>query len=135
MRIEDLPEKYQEQARKKLGKSLGKSDDKSKYNAVKTDVDGVTFDSRKEAERYKYLMMLQSAGVISDLRLQPRYLLQDSFIYDGKKIRKIEYIADFEYHQDGDIIVEDVKGYKTDVYKIKKKLFLKKYEGVVFREL
>ena len=129
MRIEDLPEKYRKQVEEKLN---GKS---SKYHAVKTDVDGITFDSKKEAARYEYLKTLERAGVISDLKLQPRYLLQEPFVCDGKKERKIEYVADFEYHQDGEIIVEDVKGKKTDVYLLKRKLFLYRYKGVRFKEI
>lgn len=132
MRIEDLPPKYQEQAREKI------YGDKpaSKYHAVKTEVDGITFDSKKEAEHYAGLKTLEKAGIINNLVLQPRFLLQEPFMCDGKKERKIEYVADFQYEQDGKIIVEDVKGEKTQVYKLKRKLFLYRYGGKVeFREL
>lgn len=97
-----------------------------KYNAKKTTVDGITFDSRKEAERYKELKALERVGKIDKLELQPRFLLQDGFRYDGKAIRKIEYVADFLYRDLStyELVVEDVKGVKTDVYKLKKSCFL-----------
>ena len=102
---------------------------KSKYRAIKTTVDGIEFDSRKEAMRYQELKLLQKAGVIKDLSLQPNFLLQEKFKYQGETQRKIEYIADFMYWdcERNCCVVEDVKGMKTDVYKLKKKLFLKKY--------
>lgn len=131
MRIEDLPEKYQEQIRKKLNPKS------SKYNAVKTEVDGIRFDSRKESARYEYLKTLEKAGVISDLILQPRFLLQEPFVCDGKKERKIEYVADFQYTQNGETIVEDVKSpaTRTAVYRLKRKLFLYRYKEVRFKEV
>jgi hypothetical protein len=106
-----------------------------KYNAKKVKINGVSFDSKKEAKRYFELKILERAGVISNLILQPKFLLQDGFERDGKKYRAIFYIADFEYIQDGKRIVEDVKGVKTDIYKLKKKMFLKKYPQVVFKEI
>lgn len=100
-----------------------------KYHAKKTTVDGITFDSRKEAERYKELKALQLVGKIDRLELQPRFVLMDGFRYEGKAVRKIEYVADFLYRDLStlELVVEDVKGVKTDVYKLKKKLFLKRY--------
>ena len=102
---------------------------RSKYKAKKVVVDGITFDSKKEARRYKELKLLERAGVIKDLVLQPSFLLQDKFKYKDKTEHKIKYIADFKYldTKTGKTVVEDVKGYKTDVYKLKRKLFLKKY--------
>lgn len=102
---------------------------KHKYNAKKTVVDGITFDSKKEAVRYKELKALELVGKIDRLELQPRFVLMDGFRYEGKAIRKIEYIADFLYRDLStyELVVEDVKGVKTDVYKLKKKLFLKHY--------
>ena len=107
----------------------------SKYHAEKADVDGIKFDSVAESERYASLKLLERAGVIQNLKLQPHFLLQDGFIYQGHKERKIEYIADFQYERDGKMIVEDVKGMKTEVYKLKRKLFLYKYRDVEFREV
>lgn len=110
----------------------------SKYNAKKTVVDGIEFDSLREADRYCELKLLEKANEIRNLELQPRFLLQDEFFdKNGVKHKKIEYVADFSYiDNDGKAIVEDVKGVLTDVYKIKKKIFLKKYdEQYDFREI
>lgn len=100
---------------------------KSKYSSVKTDVDGITFDSKKESEFYAELKLREKAGEISHLRLQPRYLLQEAFKYEGKQYREMEYVADFEYVENGVTVVVDVKGFRTAVYMIKRKLFLYKY--------
>ena len=102
----------------------------SKYNARKTIIDGIKFDSKKEAGRYKELKLLERAGEIKNLQLQPRFTLQESFIYQGKTERKITYIADFMYEEkNGEVVVEDVKSEitKTPLYRVKRKLFLKRY--------
>ncbi|PSJ32006.1 hypothetical protein UF10_04945 [Peptostreptococcus russellii] len=102
------------------------------------ELDGILFDSKKEAERYSELKMLERANLITNLELQPKFLLQEKFEYNGKVIRKIEYIADFKYiDEKGNTVVEDVKGLKTDVYNIKKKLFLNKYmnKKLIFKEI
>lgn len=67
--------------------------------------------------------------------LQPRFLLQEGFRKNGKAYRKIEYVADFMYEQDGKLIIEDVKGIKTDVYKLKQKLFEKRYQDLAIKEI
>lgn len=102
----------------------------SKYNAKKTVVDGIEFDSIREADRYCELKLLEKAKEIRNLELQPRFLLQDKFKdKQGNTHRKVEYVADFMYiDKCGKTIVEDVKGVLTDVYKLKKKLFLKIYD-------
>lgn len=127
--IDELPPRLQEQARKKI------AEQESKYHARKTTVDGITFDSKGESEEYARLKLLERAGVIQNLKLQPRFLLQEGFEHEGHKIRKIEYVADFQYERDGKTVVEDYKGMRTDVYKLKRKLFLYKYRDVVFREV
>ena len=129
--IEDLPPALQEQARKKLALQ----EKPSKYHARKTTVDGITFDSKGESQEYARLKLLERAGVIQNLKLQPRFLLQEGFEHEGHKIRKIEYVADFQYEKDGQTVVVDYKGMKTDVYKLKRKLFLYKYRDIVFREV
>ena len=96
----------------------------SKYHNKKTIIDGIKFDSKKEGYRYLYLKELENKGIIKNLQRQVKYELQPSFKYNDKTIRAITYIADFVYEKDNKIIVEDVKGIKTDVYKLKKKLFL-----------
>ena len=105
----------------------------SKYKNKKTQIDMYIFDSAKEAKRYKELKYLEMAGEISNLELQPRFLLQESFKKNGRTYRKIEYVADFKYIENGKMIVEDVKGLQTDVFKIKHKLFEKKYPDLELR--
>lgn len=105
----------------------------NKYKNKKTQVDMYVFDSAKEAQRYRELKLLEKVGEISNLKLQPRFLLQESFKKNGTTYRKIEYVADFKYIESGKTIVEDVKGLQTDVFKIKHKLFEKKYPELELR--
>ncbi|RKZ75172.1 MAG: hypothetical protein DRR19_29510 [Candidatus Parabeggiatoa sp. nov. 1] len=106
---------------------------RNKYHAVKTMIDGLTFDSKKEATRYRELKLLEKQGLITDLKLQPAYLLQEGFRYAGKMVRSVQYFADFEYKQNGKIIVEDTKGMETDVFKLKRKLFWFRYPELELR--
>ncbi len=99
----------------------------NKYRNKKVIVDEKEFDSKREGNRYKELKLLERAGEIKDLELQPRFLLQDSFKKNGRTFRKIEYVADFKYIENGKTIVEDVKGIQTDVFKLKHKIFEKVY--------
>lgn len=99
----------------------------NKYKNKKVILDDYVFDSIQESRRYKELKLLLRAGEIKDLELQPRFLLQEGFKKNGKTYRKIEYVADFKYIENSKTIVEDVKGIQTDVFKIKHKLFEKKY--------
>ena len=99
----------------------------SKYNNRKITIDGHTFDSTLEYSRYCQLKLLQRAGEISNLQLQVPFTLQESFKKNGKTYRPIIYIADFVYTEKGKTIVEDTKGIKTEIFKIKQKLFEKRY--------
>ena len=81
----------------------------SKYHNQKVIVNGVKFESKKEANRYWELLLLERKGMIKELELQPRFLLQEGFKKNGKTYRKIEYVADFKYIENGETIVEDVK--------------------------
>jgi hypothetical protein len=103
---------------------------KMKYSNKKTQVDMYVFDSALEAKRYRQLALLEKAGEIKNLKLQVPFLLQESFRKNGKTYRKIEYISDFVYEENGKTIVEDTKGMKTDVFKIKQKLFEYKYPNL-----
>lgn len=106
----------------------------NKYGNKKTVRNGITFDSMREAARYDELMLMLRAGVIKDLRLQPEYILQQAFITpDGERIKAVKYIADFRYIMDGQTVVEDVKGYKTKEYELKKKLMAGK--GIKIHEI
>jgi hypothetical protein len=109
----------------------------SKYRNQKTEVDGITFDSRREANRYCELKVLLELGEITDLELQPRFVLREGFWKNGKRYRKIVYRADFKYRAvaTGEIVVEDVKGVKTSVYRLKKKLFEDKYPDLSLKEV
>ena len=104
---------------------------KNKYRAVKTVVDGITFHSKKEAERYKILALLEAQGKIDNLRLQPRIAL----MVNGKKIG--HYVGDFEYKHDGKVILEDVKSpaTRTPIYKLKKKILETYDPRVVLKEI
>ena len=108
----------------------------NKYRNKKVIYNGITFDSIKEKNRYIELKILERAGLIKNLKLQYEFELQPTFILNNKKIRKISYIADFYYldNELNDYIVEDTKGMRTDVYKIKKKMFEFKYKKEI-REL
>ena len=108
-----------------------------KYHSKKVIVDGIKFDSLKEAKRYNELKILEKANEITELRLQVKFELQPSFKKEGKTYRKIEYIADFTYYDNklNKYIIEDTKGYKTEVYKLKKKLFEYKYPHLTIKEL
>lgn len=105
----------------------------NKYRNKKVIVDGKEFDSKREGNRYKELRLLERVGKISDLEIQPRFLLQDSFKKNGRTFRKIEYVADFKYIENGKTIVEDVKGMQTDVFKLKHKIFEKVYPDLELR--
>lgn len=108
---------------------------RSKYHAVKTVVDGITFDSRCEADRYLVLKSMEEDGAIEDLRRQVRYELIPAFDVDGRHYRPVCYVADFVYvdKETGKEVVEDVKGMRTDVYRLKSKLFAYRY-GVSIKE-
>lgn len=106
-----------------------------KYGNRKTEVDGIRFDSKKEAVRYWELKMLERAGKISDLERQVKYVLIPAQYLDGKlKERQCVYVADFRYLENGQVVVEDTKGVRTKDYIIKRKLLLKVY-GIAIKEV
>lgn len=107
----------------------------TKYNARRTTVDGIHFDSQAEAMRYCQLKLLQEAKQISGLFCHIRFCLQDAFKRDGKTILGIWYEADFLYNENGRRVVEDVKGKRTAVYLLKRKIFWKAYPDIDFREI
>lgn len=121
----------------------------NKYNNKKCTVNGIIFDSRKEARRYQELLLLQRAGVIKSLQRQVKYVLipaqYESFerygkngqeLTPGKKLieRECAYVADFVYVEDGKTVIEDTKGMKTKDYIIKRKLMLYTH-GIRIREV
>ena len=102
---------------------------RNKYGNKKTEMDGITFDSKREAKRYAELNLLQRGKVISDLQLQVEFQLIEPMRIAGKHYRAIIYRADFVYMQDGKQVVEDAKGVRTDVFQIKKRL-MKQVHGI-----
>lgn len=117
----------------------------SKYRNIKTVIDGITFDSKKEAKRYQELMILKQSGDVEEFIRQPEYILQDGFVnpWTGKKEREIKYRADFlvKYKDQDHWIVEDVKGMgksnrfttRTSDFNLKRKMFILKYPDLEFR--
>lgn len=111
----------------------------NKYGAKKVVVDGEVFDSKKEYYRWCDLRLLERAGKISDLKRQVKYVLISAQRDESGKLieREVSYIADFEYIQDGEKVVEDTKGYKRgaayQLFSIKRKLMLY-LNGIKVRE-
>lgn len=106
----------------------------NKYKNKKVVVDNILFDSKKEANYYTKLKILKDAGKITDLELQKKFILQDKFTLNSKTYRAITYVADFVYKENGQVHVVDTKGYRTETYKIKKKLFMKRF-GIEIEEV
>ena len=119
-------------------KLLGNSIDvkQNKYKNKKVIYDGIKFDSNREMAYYIKLKMLEEKGIIKDLELQKSFELQPSFKINGKTYRKITYKADFSYIsvEDNKIHIVDTKGFRTDVYKLKRKMFAYKY-GIEIEEI
>lgn len=107
----------------------------SKYHSKTVEVQGIRFDSKKEANRYLELKLKERAGEIQNLELQPEFELQPKFRKNGVTFRAIKYRADFKYTDHGKTVIEDVKGMKTDVYKIKRKLFEYCYPELTIKEV
>lgn len=103
----------------------------SKYHNIKQH----GFDSRKEERRFQELLLLQRAGKITGLKRQVPFVLIPTQYEDGKCVERCAtYRADFTYYENGVLVVEDVKGMKTDAYILKRKLMLQKY-GIRIREV
>lgn len=110
---------------------------RTKYNATRTQVDGIWFASKLEAKRYGELVLMKRANLITDLELQPRLRLQDPFtdILTKKRIRAIDYIPDFRYREipKGNVVYEDVKGRETAVFRLKYRMCLHAYPGIALK--
>ena len=103
---------------------------KNKYNNKKQEYKGIKFDSIKEMRRYKHLELLQMAGEISNLEVQPVFVLMKAFKFEGKNYPKISYKSDFRYKSKGVTIIEDVKSpitAKEPLYRVKMKMFVDQY--------
>lgn len=148
IQVTDLPEKYKKAVLDQLKSAYGKQKARgsSKYHAKKVTVNGITFDSKKEARRWLELTALEQACKIHGLRRQVKYLLipeqrescAERYKSGPKKgqykpgrvlERECSYYADFDYYtEDGTHVVEDVKGMRTKEYRLKKKMLLYKYQ-------
>ena len=110
----------------------------NKYFNKKVIIDGIKFQSIKEGKRYNELKLLKRAGLIDELELQKVFELQPKYTNNkGEHIRSITYKADFFYYDNKKerYIVEDTKGFRTDVYKLKKKLFEYQYPNLTIQEI
>ena len=123
----------------KLSEALKLMKKRPKYRNRKTEYEGITFDSQKEANRYADLLVLQGQGYIEDLRLQPVFTFdigKTLLRYDSG--RAVTYRADFQYMEvqpagDPIRVIEDVKGMRTKEYKIKRAL-MKSVNNITIRE-
>lgn len=98
---------------------------KPKHGNAKVEIDGIVFDSKREGARYVELRIMERAGVISGLKLQVAFVLQDSVVLDGRKKPALRYVADFVYLQDSVRVIEDAKSphlRKHPTYRAKKHL-------------
>ena len=111
----------------------------TKYNAKKTVVNGITFDSKLEAERYEQLLLLERAGEISGLVLQPEFQILQGFVNaeTGEKIKSRFYVGDFRYinNATNKMIVEDTKGMETPEFRLKWSLVQSQYPQYTFRKV
>lgn len=119
---------------------------RSKYHSRKAVVNGITFDSRKEARRYGELLLLERAGAIKDLKRQVEFVLlpaqrepdtigKRGGVIKGKTIElAVKYVADFVYTENGKTVVEDTKGFRTKDYILKRKMMLY-FHGIRIKEV
>jgi hypothetical protein len=115
---------------------------RKKYNNTVVSVDGIKFDSKKEAARYKELKTLQRVGVICNLETQPTYKISIGGVTDpatGRKMAARRYTADFRYLERGEVVVEEIKSAgtrKETAYRLRRQLFLEQYGSkIIFKEL
>ena len=114
------------------------ADPVNKYNvaaALERTADGIVFASKHEMLVYQQLKVREKAGQITELQLQPKFVLQEAFDKNGIHYREISYRADFSWVEDGKQHVADAKGYLTELYKAKRKLFELRYPNLTIEEL
>ena len=162
IKLSDLPSQYQDQVLKKISSEPSKLEQLVAQNSpapaaaalkyhnapTKRQSGSLKFQSRKEAKRYDELVLMLRGGAIRNLKLQPQFTLQESYLTpEGQRVRAIQYIADFSYEikvasvgNSGEyrwqLVVEDVKssGTRTEQYKIKRKLMLERL-GIEIKEM
>lgn len=119
-------EQYEEYLNKR-GIQQRQHEKKSKYHARKVKVDGICFDSQKEADYYYNLKVLLNAGAIKGFCRQCEFVLQEG----NEDTQPIRYYADFiVFKNDGTTEIVDTKGIQTDVFKLKFKMFKNKFPGL-----
>lgn len=115
------------------GSIVGKRQSRTKYGNRKVAYDGYKFDSKRECDRYKELRILEAAGKITELKIQPKFQLRtgekDIKIRSGRypNGRRVAYFADFSYMDDYGLVIEDVKGQDTPVSKLKRAIVEAQY--------
>lgn len=110
----DMPPRMREAYARQVFPKAPAQQAAAKYHNAPAERAGVRFDSQKEARRYDELMVMLRAGIISDLRLQQQFTLQESYMTEtGERIRAVRYTADFSYKFGGKLVVEDVKSKPT----------------------
>ncbi len=134
----DMPPRMRElYARQQMPGAAAAPKKASKYHSAPAERGELRFDSKKEARRYDELMVMLRAGIISDLRLQPQFTLQESYVTEtGERIRAIRYTADFSYRFGGKLVVEDVKSAPTRTKEyLRNKKFMRSKFGVEIQEV
>lgn len=136
-RMADMPPRMREAyARQVLPKAQAQQA-AAKYHNAPAERAGIRFDSQKEARRYDELMVMLRAGIISDLRLQQQFTLQESYMTEtGERIRAIRYTADFSYRFGGKLVVEDVKSKPTRTKEyLRNRKFMRSKFGIDIQEI
>lgn len=114
---------------------IGKSSQPKYRNVRTTDSEGVTHDSKRESAHWEVLKLLERSGQISELQRQVSYELAEAVVLDGRKRPPLRYVADFVYRDSaGQVVVEDVKGVRTQGYRIKRHL-MRVVHGIEVREV
>ena len=134
----DMPPRMRElYARQQLPGADAGPKKASKYHSAPAERGELLFDSQKEALRYDELMVMLRAGIISDLRLQPQFTLQESYITEtGERIRAVRYTADFSYKFGGKLVVEDVKSTATRTKEyLRNRKFMRSKFGIDIQEI
>ena len=134
----DMPPRMRElYARQQMPGAAAAPKKASKYHSTPAERGELRFDSRKEARRYDELMVMLRAGIISDLRLQPQFTLQESYVTEtGERIRAVRYTADFSYRFGGKLVVEDVKSTATRTKEyLRNRKFMRSKFGIEIQEV
>nr|DAO35340.1 MAG TPA: Endonuclease [Caudoviricetes sp.] len=133
----DMPPRMREAYAKQVLPDTPAQQAAAKYHNERAERAGIRFDSQKEARRYDELMVMLRAGIISDLRLQPQFTLQESYVTEtGERIRAVRYTADFSYKFGGKLVIEDVKSKPTRTKEyLRNRKFMRSKFGIDIQEI